>query len=308
MDSLEIQAFSRSARNVRPKGRVFLLLGVMGALVTLSACMSGGRAPVINGSEPTQKTVANKPREERIIPGADVPLTPVKPDHYRVVRGDTLYSIAWRYQLDYKQVARWNRIRSPYVIHVGQQIRLIPPPEPKRPLRPVPTEPSVVKKPAPANKPVPTKPVPQVVKKEKPASSGASTKSVSPPIKTTKSITPLSWQWPTKGKQNAKASSRNRQGIEIPGKMGQTVVAASGGQVVYSGSGLVGYGNLIIIKHSQSYLSAYAHNSRLLVAEGTQVAAGQPIAEMGNSGTNSVKLYFEIRKDGKTVNPRGYLP
>ena len=252
---------------------------------------------MISAEDHSAKTGANRPVKEGIIPGAATYTLQTKPPAtYSVVRGDTLYSIAWRYQLDYKKVASWNRIRSPYVIHVGQRLRLTASPGPvQHPTKPV-------------AKSTPVTPKPAVVRAPKPRVETKATppKVVSkPPPKVTSG--PLKWQWPTKGKAGA-ATSKNRQGIEIKGKMGQTITAASGGEVVYSGSGLVGYGNLIIIKHSQAYLSAYAYNSRLLVGEGTRVAAGQPIAEMGNSGTNSVKLYFEIRKNGKAVNPRQYLP
>jgi lipoprotein NlpD len=118
----------------------------------------------------------------------------------------------------------------------------------------------------------------------------------------------IKWLWPARGTIINSNTASGRNGLDIKGKMGQTIKAASAGSVVYSGSGLLGYGRLVIIKHNSSFLSAYAHNSRVLVNEGNKVLAGQPIAEMGNSGTNMVKLHFEIRKDGKSVDPRQYLP
>jgi lipoprotein NlpD len=118
------------------------------------------------------------------------------------------------------------------------------------------------------------------------------------------------WIWPTRGRilRSYQSSGRGKKGIEIGGHDGQPVKAAATGKVVYAGSGLVGYGRLIIIKHNENLLSAYGHNSKLLVSEGDQVEAGQQIAEMGSSGTNRTGLYFEVRKDGKPVDPLSYLP
>jgi lipoprotein NlpD len=118
------------------------------------------------------------------------------------------------------------------------------------------------------------------------------------------------WVWPTRGRllRSFQSSGRGKKGIDIGGHDGQPVKAAANGKVVYAGSGLVGYGRLIIIKHNENLLSAYGHNSKLLVSEGEQVRAGQQIAEMGSSGTNRTELYFEVRKDGKPVDPLRYLP
>jgi lipoprotein NlpD len=118
------------------------------------------------------------------------------------------------------------------------------------------------------------------------------------------------WVWPTRGRllRSYQSSGRGKRGIDIGGHDGQPVKAAANGKVVYAGSGLVGYGRLIIIKHNENLLSAYGHNSKLLVSEGDQVRAGQQIAEMGSSGTSRTELYFEVRKDGKPVDPLRYLP
>jgi len=120
----------------------------------------------------------------------------------------------------------------------------------------------------------------------------------------------MSWSWPTKGPviESFSLSGRINKGIDLAGKNGEPVFAAADGKVVYSGTGLVGYGNLIIIKHNETYLSAYAHNSRLLLKEGDKAKAGQKIAEIGSTGANRDKLHFEIRRDGKPVNPMKYLP
>jgi lipoprotein NlpD len=116
------------------------------------------------------------------------------------------------------------------------------------------------------------------------------------------------WRWPARGKVVTSFSASGRKGIDIEGRFGQTVMAAAGGRVVYSGSGLIGYGQLIIVKHNKRYLSAYAHNNKLLVKEGDAVKGGQRIAEMGRSGPNRALLHFEIRRDGKPIDPLRYLP
>lgn len=120
----------------------------------------------------------------------------------------------------------------------------------------------------------------------------------------------LSWKWPTQGQVTERFSSSDdtRKGIDISGRLGQPVIASAPGRVVYSGSGLRGYGQLIIIKHNERFLSAYAHNRKLLVKEGQAVSAGQSIAEMGSSGADEVKLHFEIRRDGKPIDPLAFLP
>lgn len=273
----------------------FLMIIILG----LTSCMGGGRAPVYSREQQKATPIAKKPIPQKVIPRAGDATKPVmRKNYYQVVRGDTLYSIAWRYKLDYKKLAKWNSISTPYVIHVGKKLRLIPPPA--KPVR------KIVKTEKPANY---QKPKPPPVSKKPETKTGSIAKQA-PVVKQTQKLPAKisQWQWPTKGKLVSSDTVSGRNGIDIKGKMGQTVKAAAAGNVVYSGSGLVGYGNLIIIKHNKTFLSAYAHNSRLLVNEGTTVSAGQPIAEMGNTGTNMTKLHFEIRKDGKSVDPLKYLP
>ena len=190
---------------------------------------------------------------------------------YHVVeQGDTLYSISWLYGLDAKQVARWNNIAHPYTIYPGQRIKLSPGARTSKTY---------------AKKDGKNKSISKVVV-EKP---------------------PGDWRWPVKGKLLQKFNSNNN-GIDIAAKEGTTIVAASAGKVVYAGSGLRGYGNLLIIKHNATYFSAYAHNRRLLVKEGVNVKAGEKIAEVGSTGADRSKLHFEIRKNGNPVNPLKYLP
>lgn len=210
-------------------------------------------------------------------------------NYYTVQRGDTLYSIAWQYGLSYQQLAAMNAVHSPYTIYTGQKLRVRPSATPVT--RPAPTRTTKPATPTPVKKSV-TRAVPQAK------------------TKTQISAYNGKWTWPTRGRvlSGFNPNEQGKKGIDIGGHEGQPVKAAAGGKVVYVGSGLVGYGRLIIIKHNQSLLSAYGHNSKLLVAEGEYVKAGQMIAKMGSSGTSRTELYFEVRKNGKPVNPLQYLP
>lgn len=198
-----------------------------------------------------------------------------------VASDDTLYSISWMYGHDYHDVARWNGISSPYHIRPGQKILLTPPRQP--------TAATVREQPA-ATKKQPVRPRTQQ--------------------DTTAYAEVRNWRWPTQGRllRRFSKSDTGKKGIAIAGNRSQVIVASAAGKVVYSGGGLLRYGKLIIIKHNNTYLSAYAHNDRLLVKEGQTVRAGQKIAEMGSTGTDRNMLHFEIRKDGRPVDPLQYLP
>lgn len=252
----------------------------LGAIVALTGCTHGSSYSY------SYYTGKKNPRVKRAQPApAEAPVNrPVsKKTHHRVNRGETLYSIAWQYGYDVRDVARWNRIRAPYTIYPQQKIRLKPP------------KPAVTKKsPKPGGKAV-TKATARPTKKSR---------------TDTKNTKKISWQWPTKGKIIGKYSSRDsgKKGLDIAGRKGQRVYAAAGGTVVYSGAGLRGYGKLIIIKHNDTIFSAYAHGSRLFVTEGNKVIKGQHIADMGSSGTQRVMLHFEVRRNGKPVDPLRYLP
>ncbi len=202
--------------------------------------------------------------------------------YHTVLKGETLYSIAFRHGIDYKTLARWNSIRPPYTIYAGQRLKL--------------TRPNVTSK--------------TYAAKAKAAKQTNKTVAKKPAIKKPEKVINHKWNWPTKGKVIRTYSSRlgGNKGIDIAGKIGQPVLAASSGKVVYSGNGLAGYGNLIIVKHSEQFLSAYAHNKRLFVKEGGEVKRGEKIAELGKSGTTEPKLHFEIRYKGKPVDPLKYLP
>lgn len=210
-----------------------------------------------------------------------------------VREGDTLYGIAWRYGLDFRELARWNRIGPPYVVHPGQRVRLQGPA-----VRPeaVPQVSAAARRPG--GPPAPSSdrgtggPAPAAG--DAPAPDDARGR--------------VGWTWPARGRIVRRFAEDGSKGLDIAAPFGAPVRAAAAGRVVYSGSGLVGYGKLIIVKHNNTYLSAYAHNDRLLVEEGDSVSGGQHIARVGHTGTQEVKLHFEIRRDGRPVDPLDYLP
>ncbi len=248
---------------------------------------------------------------------------PRTPNTYRVTKGDTLYSIGFRYQIDYRLLAKINNIKSPYRIYPGQNLTLKNNNKKSSFVvtKPVKSKPKIQAKTIDEKKPVNT----QQTSKHKPIVTQTTPKKTDNQInkkpdqvvenKTNQpapKVTPkgnVQWIWPTKGniRTTFLGSNPARKGISISGMEGQPVNAAAEGVVVYSGSGLLGYGELIIIKHNEEYLSAYGHNKRLLVNEGETVKRGQQIAELGSSGTNVNNLHFEIRKNGKPVNPLNYV-
>ncbi|QHQ40764.1 peptidoglycan DD-metalloendopeptidase family protein [Microbulbifer hydrolyticus] len=209
-------------------------------------------------------------------------------------RGETLYSIAWRYGKDFKELASINGIPSPYRIFPGQRLQLAG----RAPVQAVTTAPVTPVKPG----RVPSsRPAPAIKSLPKPASKRS---------KTVSNKTDINWRWPAKGRVISRFQANNplRKGVDIAGKKGESVQAAADGTVIYAGSALRGYGKLLIIKHSEEFLSAYAHNHKLLVGEGAKVKAGQRIADLGSSGTDRDMLHFEIRRNGQPVDPMGYLP
>ncbi|WP_338724999.1 peptidoglycan DD-metalloendopeptidase family protein [Pseudomonas juntendi] len=221
---------------------------------------------------------------------------------YVVKPGDTLFSIAFRYGWDYKELAARNGIAPPYTIRLGQAIRFSSGSG---------SSTTVVSGPSSSSRTTVTRrPVTAPASSSKPATPAGTT---SAPVVATVPAAERAvggWTWPANGVLIGKFASNGslNKGIDIAGDLGQPVFAASDGAVVYAGSGLRGYGELIIIKHSDTYVSAYGHNRRLLVREGQQVKAGQSIAEMGSTGTDRVKLHFEIRRQGKPVDPLQFLP
>lgn len=250
-------------------------------LLLVSACSSPGPASVSDREQPPSR----------------------KLETHRVSSGETLYSIAWRYGVDYRKLAHHNGVGQPYTIYPGQTLRLDVEsggtPSTASPVsevaRTAPAKPSVQRKPKPSE-----------------ASGRSINKTPASPAPSAPALVagPPAWRWPSQGRILSAfgASTGLNKGIDIDGKLGEPVLAAASGQVVYAGSGLRGYGRLVIIKHNDTYLSAYAHNEKLLLSEGDSVKAGDKIAEMGSSGTDKVKLHFEIRRNGKPVDPIRYLP
>jgi len=197
--------------------------------------------------------------------------TTSRPDSITVKKGDSLYALAYQYNVSAKQLASINGLKSPYTIHPGQTLKL-------------------------------------TAKKTYPAPTATSSKTTTASLPADNRD--INWQWPVQGKliTTFKSNKTGRKGIDIAGNEGKDIRAAAPGKVVYSGNGLISYGNLVIIKHNRTYLSAYAHNRKLLVKEGDTIKAGQKIAELGKTGTDSPRLHFEIRKNGKPVNPLNFLP
>ncbi|MCX7078410.1 MAG: peptidoglycan DD-metalloendopeptidase family protein [Pseudomonas sp.] len=225
---------------------------------------------------------------------------------YVVRRGDTLFSIAFRYGWDYKALAARNNIPVPYTIHPGQTIRF----DGRSGSTPTTVVSTSDSTPSSSSKfTVIRRPVGTAVDTTTGATASVASKPAPAPLPPA-GPAPTGWGWPSNGILIGKFSSNGslNKGIDIAGDLGQPVLAASDGTVVYAGSGLRGYGELVIIKHSDTYVSAYGHNRRLLVREGQQVKVGQAIAEMGSTGTDRVKLHFEIRRQGKPVDPLQFLP
>lgn len=262
--------------------------GLLGLTLLLTACAGpGGVVPI----------------DDRARGGAQSTPTVTSGQHV-VQRGETLYQIAFRYGWDWKELAAANGLREPFTIYPGQQISLstggarTPARTTAAATAPAPRAAAPATRTQPPSRTAPTRVAPPAGQASQPA------KTVNLPANV------AGWAWPAQGPILARFQSNGslNKGIDIAGQLGQPVKAAASGAVVYAGRGLLGYGEMIIIKHDETYLSAYAHNSKLLVSEGDQVKVGQVIAEMGSSGTDRVKLHFEIRRKGQPVDPMGYLP
>ncbi|MGV6806501.1 MAG: peptidoglycan DD-metalloendopeptidase family protein [bacterium] len=267
----------------------FPLLVATAVLLLLSACASRSVAPI---------DARSAPPSERI-------------NIHLVERGDTLFSIAWRYQKDLKKLARLNHLAHPYTIYVGQRLRLDTENAPavvarsRSSTRAKQTSPPTTKSATSSSISSPRGTVSSpVVSPSSPAVSAGSTKP--------SSYTPSRdwrWTWPVKGRVSKRFNATPLfKGIDIISLPGAPVYPAGPGVVVYSGQGLRGYGNLVIVKHNDVFLSAYAHNRKIFVKEGQQVTQQTRIAEVGGDPANVRRFYFEVRKDGKPVNPLGYLP
>jgi lipoprotein NlpD len=210
----------------------------------------------------------------------------VEPQVHVVQAGETLYTIAWRHGVDYRSLAQWNNLRDPDFIVAGQRLRLNSPASSSAPAGATPSTSSTPTASAPRSRSGSAPPVP------------------APPV-----LPAPQWQWPTLGPLVYRYGNRAEiaSGIGIGGRQGQTVSAAATGRVVYAGSGLAGYGQLVIIKHNDTYLSAYGHNDRLLVVQGQEVRRGDKIAEMGLGPKRQPRLHFEIRRNGAPVDPLPFI-
>jgi len=269
-----------------------VVLSLMG-LAVVAACSTAHRpAPVEDrsalGKAPVVSAVAAPQDAGKVLPGAE---NAGKPGYYTVQRGDNLTRIGLDHGQAWRDLARWNNIANPDVIEVGQVVRVTPPgsavDNPGVVVRPVTPNGSSSAQQTNAQVNLPAKPGPAAA-----------------PAALAEDIT---FAWPANGSVIAGFDEAKNKGLDIGGKAGDLVLAAADGQVVYAGAGLRGYGNLVILKHNSTYLTAYAHNQKLLVKEDQKVRKGDKIAEMGSSDADRVKLHFEVRRQGKPVDPAKFL-
>ena len=308
------------------------------AALVVAGCADNPPAPIETRSAITGSAKSSS-QAPVVADARDHPSDLVPGEPYTVVRGDTLYSIAFRLGLDYRALALANDISPPYTIYPGQRLNTVPDsrtaasPEPSPPVSKTPSPKVATASPAaPAAKPsspVPTQSTAKSTPKPTPKPKTAPANAQSTAVVVTKEPTPKPvakpapkprppprielgpvsrWLWPSSGGVERAFSSVLHKGIDIAGKRGDPVTATAAGVVVYAGTGLTGYGALLIVKHNEQFLSAYGHNDAMLVAEGTEVRAGQQIATMGSTGTDTVKLHFEIRRQGTPVDPLRLLP
>ena len=289
------------------------------ALLVLGGCASKSPAPVVErGGQPAAAVAAT-------IPGRDI---------YTVKKGDTLYSIALDHGLDYKELAAWNNIENLNRIQIGQSLRVKAPGSATGTdtavAKPVVTAPSVEKRsldgnsdtfkrePKAGKEPYSDQALAQAQGQQKPVEAAVvaaakpdSKAEAKPDVKPAESAPggdEIVWIWPANGKMIGSFSEGVSKGVDIAGKQGDPVLAAGGGKVILVSSALRGYGNMVVINHSSAWLTVYAHNSKVVVKEGQVVTKGQKIAEMGNTDADQVKLHFEVRRQGKPVDPLKYLP
>ncbi len=286
-------------------------------LVALTGCSSkpGLRAPVEDRGRVVAHANTPTPQPAPVVPSAPPAVAAAVPDsnagkpgYYTVKQGDTLIRIGLESGQSHRDLARWNALENPNRIEVGQVLRVVPPEEPvvvkpvavaKVTAAPLPAAGAAASAPAPAPAPAASAPA-------KAASSPVVPTAASPAAAVEDEI---SFSWPSKGELlDGFDEAKNRKGVDIGGASGDAVLAAADGKVVYADAGLRGYGKLIILKHNSLYLTAYAHNQTLLVKEDQMVKKGQKIAEMGSTDADRVKLHFEVRKQGKPVDPAKYLP
>ena len=299
----------------RPAPRVVLAVAVVAALALGGCASRRNRAPVeerysgrpvaTSPAAPTPTPGTASSIDPRLLPGAE---NAGKPGYYSVRPGDTLIRIGLENGQNWRDIVRWNSLENPNIIEVGQVLRVVPPG----------TDPLAAATRGVTTARVETRPL-----DARPAESGstapaaarqspsvaADTPQASPPAAAAREgDDDIAWGWPAAGAVMAPFDDARHKGLAIGGKAGDPVYAAADGRVVYAGSGLRGYGNLLILKHNPTYLTAYAHNQTLLVKEDQAVRRGQKIAEMGSTDTDRVQLHFEIRRQGKPIDPAKLLP
>jgi lipoprotein NlpD len=278
-----------------------LVVGLFLVAALLAGCAARAPAPVRDGTAPPPVTVAPAP-----ISGVHV----VRP-------GDTLMGIARLYNIGVRELVAWNTLTQPNQLAVGQQVRVIPPDEAV--VQPITNAQPVEVRPIAPGSEIAGTPIKVEPKGGRQAYSDQAWAALQPrpvmppaspatPTDPTQAVPDTVWLWPTGGTLIGTFDEATNKGLDIAGKPGDPVVASAAGKVVYSGSGLRGYGKLVIIKHDANYLTAYAHNQQLLVKEGESVTKGQRIAELGSTDADRPKLHFEIRKQGRPVDPMKYLP
>lgn len=276
-----------------------MLSGLLLALLVSAGCSTRSVRVAAPVEDRIGGAAASAEAAIKALPGAE---NAGKPGYFTVRPGDTLYRIAIEHGQTARDVQAWNNLSNPNMIEVGQVLRVSPPvgmtpsasPAPVSTATAVAVAPPVVVS-RPLNAPAVTSPV------ATPAASPA----LPEPVKAGEGV---NFIWPAKGAVIANFDEAKNKGVSIAGRAGEPVLAAADGRVVYAGAGLRGYGNLIILKHNDTFLTAYAHNQALLVREDQAVKQGQRIAEMGSSDADRVKLHFEVRRDGKPVDPLQYLP
>lgn len=277
-------------------------LGAWGTVVLAGVILAGcstqaNRAPVEDRGQSTSSASGmDKP-----LPGAE---NAGKPGYYTIKPGDTLIKIGLEHGQSWKDIARWNNLDNPNVIEVGQVVRVVPPGS---------TGTAVASSGSTSGRGVAPVVVTPIGSSSSAGSSSTATPAPTPvpaptPAPAAKGADDVDFIWPASGTLIAGFDEARNKGFDIGGKAGDPVVAAADGRVVYAGAGLRGYGNLIILKHNNTYLTAYAHNQSLLVKEDQTVKKGQKIAEMGSTDADRVKLHFEVRRQGKPVDPARYLP
>ena len=303
---------------------------IIGLLVLTGCAAPKGKAPVETrtiGTSQTAPAIAKKPPAASgggASSGSSAPASPsasdgggpVPPGFYRVKRGDTLISIALEQGVDWRDLASWNDISNPNVIEVGRLLRILQARSADAPapsVAAVPTVPGAAQTaPVAGAGAVQARPI-EAGSAAGGATAPAPTVSAAPPAELASAAPPpaaagLQWAWPAHGQVISGFSEGGSKGVAIAGAQGEAIFAAESGRVIYSGNGLRGYGNLVIVKHDQEFTTAYAHNRAILVKEGQMVRRGQKIAELGMSDADRPMLHFEVRKGGKPVDPLSFLP